>query len=172
MLTADAALSALTDEQKNAIITMSKNDEEVVIGNRFREVYNKLDETIARETGIARNGDEKTYLYLERAAKELAGKANSVDGLNTKINDLTKEKDRLQKALDEGGDDATKKQLAQAVKDLDAVRKSYDSLKADYDAVSARMGALYYQDFTDDEVRQFEEYLQRIQRNLEEKLKS
>ena len=44
--------------------------------------------------------------------------------------------------------------------------------KADYDAVSDQMGALYYQDFTDDEVRQFEEYLQRIQRNLEEKLKS
>ena len=60
MLAADAALAGLTDEQKNAIALMSKNDEEVVIGNRFREVYNKLDETIARETGIARNGDEKT----------------------------------------------------------------------------------------------------------------
>ena len=41
--------------------------------------------------------------------------------------------DKLQKALEEGGDDATKKQLAQAVKDLDAVRKQYDALKADYD---------------------------------------
>lgn len=133
MLAADAALSALTDEQKTAIVTMSKNDEEVVIGNRFREVYNQLDATIAKETGIARNGDEKTYLYLERAAKTLAAKANSVDGLNTKIGELTKERDKLQKALEEGGDDATKKQLAQAVKDLDAVRKQYDALKADYD---------------------------------------
>ena len=33
------------------------------------------------------------------------------------------------------------------------------------------MGALYYKGFTEDEIRQFEEYLQRIQRNLEEKLK-
>ena len=133
MLAADAALSALTDEQKTAIVTMSKNDEEVVIGNRFREVYNQLDATIAKETGIARNGDEKTYLYLERAAKTLAAKANSVDGLNVKIGELTKERDKLQKALEEGGDDATKKQLAQAVKDLDAVRKQYDALKADFD---------------------------------------
>ena len=133
MLAADAALSGLTDEQRNAILLISKNDEEVTIGNRFREVYNTLDATIAKATGIARNGDEKTSLYLERAASLLAAKANSVDGLNAKINDLTKEKDRLQKALDEGGDDATKKQLAQATKDLDAVRKSYDSLKADYD---------------------------------------
>jgi hypothetical protein len=133
MLAADAALSGLTDEQRNAIVTMSKNDEEVVIGNRFREVYNQLDATIAKETGIARNGDEKTYLYLERAAKTLAAKANSVDGLNSKINDLTKERDKLQKALEEGGDETTKKQLAQANKDLTAIRQQYDTLKGDYD---------------------------------------
>lgn len=133
MLAADAALSGLTDEQRTAIVTMSKNDEEVVIGNRFREVYNQLDATIAKETGIARNGDEKTYLYLERAAKTLAAKANSVDGLNSKINDLTKERDRLQKALEEGGDESTKKQLAQANKDLTAIRQQYDTLKGDYD---------------------------------------
>ena len=133
MLAADAALSGLTDEQKNAICLMSKNDEEVVIGNRFREVYNQLDATIAKETGIARNGDEKTYLYLERAARQLAGKANSVDGLNVKIADLTKERDRLQKALEDGGDETTKKQLAQVTKDFEAVRRQYDELKGQFD---------------------------------------
>ena len=133
MLVADATLSALTDEQKNAIILMSKNDEEVVIGNRFREVYNQLDATIAKETGIARNGDEKTYLYLERAAKILAAKANSVEGLQAKVGELTKERDKLQKALEEGGDESIKKQLSQATKDLDAVRQQYDALKGDYD---------------------------------------
>lgn len=133
MLAADAALAGLSDEQKNAIALMSKNDEEVVIGNRFREVYNKLDETIARETGIARNGDEKTYLYLERAAKELATKANSVEGLNTKIADLSKERDRLKEQIAKGGDEALRKQLEQATKDLDGVRKQYDTLKADFD---------------------------------------
>ena len=138
MLAADAALQGLTDEQKQAIVLMSKNDEEVVIGNRFREVYNQLDATIAKETGIARNGDEKTYLYLERAARELAGKANSVDGLNAKINELTKEKDRLTKALADGGDEATKKQLAQATKDLEGVRKQYDTLKGEYDSLKTQ----------------------------------
>ena len=137
MLAADAALSGLTDEQRSAIVLMSKNDEEVVIGNRFREVYTQLDATIAKETGIARTGDEKTYLYLERAAKTLAAKANSVDGLNAKINDLTKERERLQKALEEGGDESTKKQLAQANKDLTAVRQQYDALKGDYDKMKA-----------------------------------
>ena len=135
MLAADAALAGLTDEQKNAIALMSKNDEEVVIGNRFREVYNQLDATIAKETGIARNGDEKTYLYLERAAKTLAAKANSVDGLNTKIADLTKERDKLKQQVAEGGDEATRKQLQQATKDLDAVRAQYDTLKGEYDTL-------------------------------------
>ena len=102
MLTADTVLGSLTEEQMNAICTLSKNDEDAVIGGRFREVYNQLDETIARETGIARNGDEKTYNYLERAAKALAAKANSVEGLNVKINELTRERDRFKKAVEEG----------------------------------------------------------------------
>lgn len=134
MLNTQQDLVGLTDAQKQAIALLSKNDEEVVIGNRFREVYNQLDATIAKETGIARNGDEKTYLYLERAARELAAKANSVSGLNAKITELTNEKNRLQKAIDEGvQDENLKKQLSQAQKDLQAVTDKFNTLKADYD---------------------------------------
>lgn len=134
MLNTQQELSGLTDAQKQAIALLSKNDEEVVIGNRFREVYNRLDDTIARETGVARNGDEKTYNYLERAARELAAKANSVSGLNAKITELTNEKNRLQKAIDEGvQDENLKKQLSQAQRDLQAVTDKFNILKADYD---------------------------------------
>ena len=138
MLQQQQALAGLTDEQRAAIVTLSKNDEEQVIGNRFREVYNQLDATIARETGIQRNGDEKTYLYLERAARELAGKANSVQGLNDRINTLTAERDRLKKAVEEGAaDEKLKKDLAQAVKDLEAIKVQYNTLKTDYDKQKA-----------------------------------
>lgn len=134
MLLQQDALAGLTDAQREAICLLSKNDEEAVIGNRFREVYNQLDATIARETGIQRNGDEKTYLYLERAARELAGKANSVDGLNTKIHDLTAERDRLKKAIEDNtGDEKLRKDYAQAVKDLEAIKAQYNTLKADFD---------------------------------------
>ena len=136
MLTGDTVLGSLSEEQMNAIVTLSRNDEEAVIGARFREVYNQLDDTIARSTGIARNGDEKTYLYLERAAKELAVKASSVDGLNTKVNELTRERDRLKKAVEEGAADETlRKQLAQAQTDLENVRKQYDTLKTETDTM-------------------------------------
>ena len=138
MLQQQEALAGLTDAQREAIVLLSKNDEESVIGARFREVYNRLDETIARETGVARDGDEKTYNYLERAARLLAGKANSVEGLNTKIHDLTAERDRLKKAIEDGaGDEKLKKDLAQAVKDLDAIKNQYNTLKADYDKQKA-----------------------------------
>lgn len=138
MIQAQAALAGLTDEQRAAIVTLSKNDEESVIGARFREVYNQLDATIARETGIQRNGDEKTYLYLERAARELAGKANSVETLNGKIKDLTAERDRLKKTIDDGSlDENLKKQLSQAQKDLASVTEKFNTLKADYDKQAA-----------------------------------
>ena len=41
------------------------------------------------------------------------------------------------------------------------------ALKEDYDAVSDRMSAIFYQGFTEDEIRNFEEYLERIRLNLE-----
>lgn len=137
MLAADAALNGLTEEQQQAILLMSRNDEEVVIGNRFREVYNQMDATIAQATGVKRDGDEKTYKYLERAASILAEKANSVDGLQQQIETLTKERDTLQKAVEKGGDAELKRQLTQANADLTAVRQQYDKLKGDYDKLES-----------------------------------
>lgn len=134
MIQQQEALNGLTDAQREAIVTLSRNDEETVIGNRFSEVYNRLDATIEKETGVKRNGDEKTYNYLERAARELATKANSVDGLNVKIHDLTAERDRLKKTIEDGnGDEKLKKDLQQAQRDLEAVRTQYNTLKTDYE---------------------------------------
>lgn len=144
MLTQDiikqqSALASLTDEQVNAIVTLSQNDESAVIGQRIGELYRQLDATIARETGIERNGDEKTYLYLERAAKALAGRAKDADGLAKQVETLTKEKSKLEKAIAEGtGGEEAKKALSQAQKDLAAVTKQFTELKAVYDNVKAQ----------------------------------
>lgn len=138
MLQQQEALNGLTDAQREAIALLSKNDEDSVIGAKFREVYNRLDETIARETGVQRNGDEKTYNYLERAARELAGKANSVEGLNTKIHELTTERDRLKKTIEDGVvDEKVKKDLLQAQRDLQSITDQYNTLKASYDKQTA-----------------------------------
>ena len=134
MLQQQEALNGLTDAQREAIALLSKNDEDSVINAKFFEVYKRLDETIEKETGVKRNGDEKTYNYLERAARELATKANSVEGLNIKIHDLTAERDRLKKTIEDGnGDEKLKKDLAQAQRDLASVTEQYNTLKADFD---------------------------------------
>lgn len=41
------------------------------------------------------------------------------------------------------------------------------ALKEDYDAVSDRMSTIFYQGFTEEEIRNFEEHLERIHLNLE-----
>lgn len=41
------------------------------------------------------------------------------------------------------------------------------ALKEDYDAISDRMSAIFYQGFTEEEIRTFEEHLERIRLNLE-----
>lgn len=132
LLTANAALSGLTEEQISAITTLSQNDENSVIGSRIGEIYRQLDDTIAKSTGIARNGDEKTYLYLERAAKLMAEKAKGADALTKQVAELTKEKQALEKAIADGAsDEETKKALSKAQKDLANVTKEYTKLQSD-----------------------------------------
>lgn len=132
LLIANAALSDLTEEQINAITTLSQNDENSVIGSRIGEIYRQLDDTIAKSTGIARNGDEKTYLYLERAAKQMAEKAKGADALTKQVDELTKEKQALEKAIADGAsDEETKKALSKAQKDLANVTKEYTKLQSD-----------------------------------------
>ena len=41
------------------------------------------------------------------------------------------------------------------------------ALKEDYDAISDRMSAIFYQGFTEEEIRNFEEHLEKIRLNLE-----
>jgi hypothetical protein len=136
MLAQQEVLNGLTAEQIEAITTLSKNDEEAVIGNRFREVYNRLDETIATTTGIARNGDEKTYNYLERAAKAVKERADKVEGLQTKVQELTNEKARLEKVIQDGtADEQTKRQLAQAQRDLASIKEQFNTLKGEKDSL-------------------------------------
>lgn len=134
MIAANAVLAALTDEQITALETLSKNDENTVIGNKVGEIYREFDNKISTITGIARNGDEKTYNYFERAANVLKDSAKGVDDFKKQVDDLTKEKARLEKAIADGTADAeTKKQLNQAKADLTAITNQYNTLKTEHD---------------------------------------
>lgn len=131
-------LAGLTDEQYNAIVTMSQNDEENYMRTRTREIYNEMDETISTALGVPRNGAEKTYAYLERAAKEFVGKYADYDAVKGKVAELTKANEALQKTIDSGvADKELSSKYEVAVKDLANARKAYGQLKADFDAQKA-----------------------------------
>ena len=134
LLNANAALSGLTDEQKTAIVEMSKNDEASVIGQKTGEIYGGLDADILAASGIAKNGAEKTYEYAKRVISEIKGAAGNAAELQNKVTELTNEKTRLEGIISKGGADAeTKRQLEQAKADLANVTKQYTDLKSEYD---------------------------------------
>ena len=134
LLNANAATAALTDEQKNAIVEMSKNDETAVIGQKTGEIYGGLDADILAASGIAKNGAEKTYDYAKRVIGEIKGQAGNAAELQNQVSELTKEKARLESVIAKGGADAeTKRQLDQTKADLANVTKQYTDLKNEYD---------------------------------------
>ena len=134
LLNANAATTGLTDDQKAAIVEMSKNDEQSVIGQKTGEIYGGLDADILAASGIAKNGTEKTYDYAKRVIGEIKGQAGNAAELQTKLTESEKEVSRLNGIIAKGGADAeTKRALEQAKADLANVTKEYTTLKADFD---------------------------------------
>lgn len=125
----NADLAGLNDQQVAALVQMSQNDENDVIGRRIGEVYRTMDETITNVTGVKRDGDEKTYNFLKRAATELKQKADGASKYTEEIATLKAEKTRLEGLVAKGGSEETQKQLAQAKADLENVQKEFASLK-------------------------------------------
>lgn len=122
IIKADAALSALTDEQVQAIAALSQNDEAAVIAKKTGEIYGALDNDILEVSGLQKNGTEKTYDYARRVLSELKGSAT---GLQGEIDKLKAENERLSKAV-QGGDGG--EALKQAKADLAAITKQYNEL--------------------------------------------
>lgn len=130
-LKANETLAGLTDEQLAAIETLSRNDEDAVIGKRIGEIYRQMDDTIAKTTGVQRNGDEKTYNYLERAAKDIAGRSETY---TQQIAALEKEKQRLEKALAEGeGSAEYERKIRELRAELNNAKTQYSKLAGKYD---------------------------------------
>lgn len=130
LLRANATLAGLSEEQINAVVEMSRNDETAVIGQKTGEIYGGLDADILAASGIAKNGTEKTYDYAKRVIGEIKGQAGNSQ---SQIAELTREKARLEKALSEGADAETRKALNKANADLANVTKEYTELKTKYD---------------------------------------
>lgn len=129
IITSSQVLAGLTEEQLSAIETLSRNDEEQTMGQRFGEVYRQMDETILNATGIRRDGAEKTYRYLSRAMEQVKGQLSDHEQLKADIDSLRAEKERLEKSLAEGGGDVSAREIARLQAEVESTMAKYKDLE-------------------------------------------
>ena len=134
ILVANEGLSALTEEQINAITTLSQNDENSVIAQKTGEIYGGLDNDILSVTGVQKNSSEKTYDYAKRVLNDYKSKLQGSDDLQKQIANLQSEKSRLEEIIKNGKvDEETKRELNQAKLDLSSVKNQYNEIKEKYE---------------------------------------
>lgn len=135
---------------------------------KIKQLGDRIFEKVLAEKGIdAFNGAQGRILYVLWQEDDIPIKAIS-DRCGLAITSLTTMLERMEK-----------QDLIRRVQDEKDKRKTLlyltenaKALKDDYDAVSEQMSGIYYRGFSEEEIIQFESFLQRVQENLEEKLKS
>ena len=133
LLRANAGLTGLTDEQVNAIVELSRNDENTVIGNRIGELHGQYDKDVLFVTGIAKRQDEKSYDYVKRVLGDYKAKAAGADELNAQITTLQTEIEGYKKTIAEGkGNEAVAQQLKDAQKQLKDTQDLFESKQKEW----------------------------------------
>ena len=64
LLKKSEALQGLTEPQIAAIVELSKNDEDTVVGGKYRDFLNEFDTAIKETSGVDKTTNEKTSSYL------------------------------------------------------------------------------------------------------------
>lgn len=136
MLTANESLAGLSEEQINLIETLSRNDENTVIGERIGRLHSDYDADILAVTGIAKQQGEKSYDYLKRAAGEIKHRADKADEFQQKVTTLAGERDALKEQPKAGGGSDLAAQLAAKEAELKATKQLYGETKANLDKLT------------------------------------
>ena len=142
-ITADPRLSNLDPAVIAAIAQLSKNDEEVTIGAKVREIHTQYDEDIESVTGLKKERSVKTYDHLRTVLSDLKEKATAAGdakGLQSKIAQLETEREDLKKQLKAGaGDAALKSELASLQQKLNDKNGEIKSIRETFDQEKTRL---------------------------------
>ena len=125
-------LKDLTAEQVQAIETLSKNDENIVLGEKTGRDAQGIETDVLEATGIPKNQGEKYYDYMKRA---FADYKNQIDTLSSTNDTLTTQ------LADGGGNkvsssqlDAAKQELIDANTRIEAFNTQISNLESDFAA--------------------------------------
>lgn len=132
LLKKSEALQGLTEPQIAAIVELSKNDEDTVVGGKYRDFLNDFDASIKEASGVDKTTNEKTSSYLKRVLGE---QKTAVEGLNTKIADLEKVKGELEGKIASGSGD--KDLIASQKATIEKLTGEYNTLKGEKDKMEA-----------------------------------
>lgn len=133
MLSQSPALQGLTDAQKQAIATMSMNDENTVIGTRIGELHGQYDQDVLGITGIAKNAGEKSYEYVKRVLNGYKAKIDSHNTLKAELNAAKAQVTELTAKLEKNaGDEALKQQLKDAKAQVSQLQSTLQAKETEF----------------------------------------
>ena len=141
MLNQSESLKGLTNAQKQAITTLSSNDEAVVIGTKIGALHGQYDADILSISGISKADGEKTYDYLKRVLGDYKTKLDGTKTLSAQLETQKKKVTELEAKLAAGGSDEVVKQqlkdarhqVTQLQTQLTAKTGELDKAKKDYE---------------------------------------
>lgn len=117
MLDANEATKGLSPELREAIVQMSKNDENATIGAKIGELHGQYDADVFGITGVAKKEGEKSYVYVKRVLSDYKNKIDSTANVRNELEQSKTQLAELQAKLEANAHDET---LAQQLKDSKA----------------------------------------------------
>lgn len=141
LLAQSPVLAALTEEQRNAIVELSRNDENAVIGKRIGELHGQYDKDILDVTGVSKKDGEKSYDYMKRVLGDYKGKVESSKGTKAELDEANKKIAELQGKIEKGAVDETlrtelkdaKTRASQLQEQLKAKETEFTTMKAKHE---------------------------------------
>ena len=134
ILRQNTKLSGLSDEQLNAIATMSQNDENTVIGARIGELHGQYDADVLGVSGIAKKSGEKSYDYVKRVLGDYKTK---LDASKTLQSQLDAAKAQVEELKAKGTDEAIKQELKDAKTRVEQLKASLQAKETEFTTAKA-----------------------------------
>lgn len=134
ILKQNTKLSGLSDEQLNAIATMSQNDENTVIGARIGELHGQYDADVLGVSGISKKSGEKSYDYVKRVLGDYKAK---LDASKTLQSQLDAAKAQVEELKAKGTDEAIKQELKDAKTRVEQLKASLQTKETEFATAKA-----------------------------------
>ena len=136
ILKQNTKLSGLSDEQLNAIATMSQNDENTVIGARIGELHGQYDADVLSVSGVTKKSGEKSYDYVKRVLGDYKTKLEASKNLQSQLDAANAQIEELKS---KGPDEAIKQELKDVKTRAEQLKNSLQAKETEFATAKANL---------------------------------